>query len=158
MSYSSKRTIVSMVAGILLFTTYVVYALGGRAPVQEALKSWAVVMLVFIGISVAVQIIVQILFHIALAIGITIKEKECDEKNIERIMSVTMLEDEREKLINLKSAKFGYIFAGFGFIAALVTLVLGLSTLYALHIIFGAFAAGSLIEGSASVYFNEKGL
>ena len=158
MSYSSKRTIVSMVAGILLFTTYVVYALGGKAPEPEALKSWAVVMLVFIGISVTVQIIIQILFHIALAIGITIKEKEHDDKKIERIMSVTMLEDEREKLISLKSAKFGYICAGFGFIAALVTLAFGLSTLFALHIMGGSFAAGSLIEGSASVYFNEKGL
>ena len=158
MSYSSKRTIVSMTIGILSFTAYLIYALGGRAPAADALKSWAAAMLVFIGISVAVQIIIQILFHIALAIGITIKEKEHDDKKVERIMSVTMLEDEREKLISLKSAKFGYIFAGFGFIAALVTLVFGFSTLFALHIMGGSFAAGSLIEGGASVYFNEKGL
>ncbi|MCL2066217.1 MAG: hypothetical protein FWG99_01980 [Treponema sp.] len=158
MSYSSKRTIVSMTIGILSFTAYLIYALSGKAPAPEALKSWATAMLVFIGISVAVQIVVQILFHIGLAIGITIKEKEHDDKKVERIMSVTMLEDEREKLISLKSAKFGYICAGFGFIAALVTLVLGMSTLFALHIMGGSFAAGSLAEGSASVYFNEKGI
>ena len=158
MSYSSKRTIVSMTIGILSFAAYLIYALSGRAPALEALKSLALAMLVFIGICVVVQIIIQILFHIALAIGITIKEKEHDDKKIERIMSVTTLEDEREKLISLKSAKFGYICAGLGFIAALITLAFGFSTLFALHIMGGSFAAGSLIEGSASVYFNEKGL
>jgi hypothetical protein len=158
MSYSSKRTIVSMVAGLILIAAYIIYALGANAPAPENLKAWAIAMLVFIGISVAAMIMIQILFHIALAIGIAVKERQCEDKEVERIISSTMVEDERDKLINLKSSHIGYICAGIGFVAALVTLAVGMTSVAALHILFGVFAAGSIIEGIASVYYYEKGV
>jgi len=157
MSYSSKRNIVSMILGILLIAAYIVYALGGTSPAPEDLKSWAVAMLVFIGISVVIIIVIQILFHITFAIGIAIKEQESDEKKIGRIISSLMLEDEREKLIGLKSSHVGYVCAGLGFIVALVALVLDISILFALHVLFGSFAIGLLIEGGVSVYLYERG-
>ena len=158
MSYTSKRTVVSMLAGILLIAAYTVYALGRTSPAPEDLKSWAAVMLVFIGISVAAMIVIQILFHIAFAIGVAVKERESDEKNIERIISSSMIEDEMYKLIDLKSSRAGYICAGTGFIAALAALAFGMPAAAALHIMFGSFAAGSLVEGSVSVYHHERGV
>ena len=109
MSYQSKRTIASIIAGLLLAAAYVAYALSERAPAPDNLKSWAAVMLIFIGIGVAAVIIVQIVFHIAFAIGAAAKEQDHDGKKIERILSSFMVEDEREKLISLKSAHVGYI-------------------------------------------------
>jgi low affinity Fe/Cu permease len=158
MSYNSKRTIVSMVAGGVLSAAYIVYALGSHAPAPEDLKAWAAAMLIFIGIGVAAVIVIQILFHIAFAIGIAVKERERDDEKIERIISSSMTEDERERLIGLKSDRIGYACAGIGFVAALAALAFGMSTLTALHILFGASAAGSLTEGGISIYLYEKGV
>ena len=158
MSYSSKRTIVSMVVGVILTFAYVVYSLGDASPEPGDLKSWALALLVFIGISVATIIIVQIVFHIAFAVGISIREKEHDDKNVERIINSSMLEDERDKLIGLKSAHVGYGFAGAGFMACLIALAIGVSAVAVLHIMAGSFAAGSLIEGGIAVYLHERGV
>jgi low affinity Fe/Cu permease len=158
MSYSSKRTITSVVAGILLIAAYIIYASGSNAPAPEDLKAWATAMLVFIGIGVAAIIVIQIVFHIALAIGIAIKEQERDGKKIERILESSMAEDEREKLIGLKSSRVGYICAGAGAMAMLIALATGVSAVLALQLLFGSFAAGSVVEGIVSVYFYEKGV
>ena len=158
MSYNSKRTIASMVAGVFLIVAYAIYAFGEHSPTTEDLKSWAIAILVFIGIGVAAVIVIQIIFHIAMAIGIAVKEREHSDKEIEKNISSLMVEDERDKLINLKSAHIGYIFAGIGFALALVGLAFGMPGVFALHILFGAFAIGSVVEGIATVYFYEKGV
>ncbi|MDR1598687.1 MAG: hypothetical protein LBS11_02260 [Oscillospiraceae bacterium] len=158
MSYNSKKTIASLVAGAALVIAYTVYALGKRSPAPNNLESWAAAMLVFIGISVAAVVVIQILFHIAFAIGIAVKEQDREDKKVERIISSAMVEDEREKLISLKSARVGYICAGIGLIAALAALALGGSAVAAFHILFGAYAVGSIAEGIVGVYFYEKGV
>jgi hypothetical protein len=145
-----------MAAGVLLLAAYIIYALG-NSPGQGSLKSWAIVMLVFIGIGIAALILIQILFHIAFSIGIAVKDPEGEEKNIERIISSSMVEDEMDMLISLKSAHAAYICAGIGFIAALAALAFGASAVFALHILFGSFAAGSTLEGGMSVYCYEMG-
>ena len=158
MSFNSKKTIVSMGAGVFMLIAYIVYAFGQYSPAPEDIKSWAVAMLVFIGISIAAVIIVQIVFHIATAIGIAIKEQELDREKIDRRFSAITMEDERDKLISLKSSHLSSIIAGTGFVAALFSLVFGASAVLALHIIFCSCAAASTAEGLASVYFYEKGI
>ena len=147
-----------MIMGVLLAAAYIIYALSDSSPAPDDLKSWAAAMLVFIGIGVAAAIVIQIIFHIALSIGIAVKEREQDEKTVERIIASTVVEDERDKLISLKSAHIGYIFAGLGFVAALVALAFGTQFVTALHILFGTFSSGSLVEGIVSVYFYERGI
>ena len=158
MSYNSKKTIASMVTGVLMVIAYIIYALSESSPAPEDLKAWAIVMLVFIGISVVAVIIVNILFHIAIAIGIAMKEQERDEKKIDRRLSSLMVEDERDRLINLKSSHISSIVAGIGFVAALAGLAFGTSAVFALHVLFGSCVVGSTAEGIASVYFYEKGV
>ena len=158
MSYNSKKSIASMAAGVLMIIAYIIYALGKHSPAPEDLKSWAVAMLVFIGISIAVVVVIQILFHIATAIGIAVKEQERDRKKIDRRFSAMTVEDERDKLISLKSSHVSSIVAGIGLVAALVCLAFGASAVLALHVIFGSCAVGATAEGIASVYFYEKGV
>ena len=158
MSSTSKRNIVNMVAVILLMIAYVIYALGESSPAPDDLKSWAVAVLVFIGINIAATIVVQILFHIGLAIGIAVKEKEHDEKQVDRIIKSSMVEDERDKLISLKSSRIGYVCAGAGFVAGLLALAAGISAVVVLHIMTGSFFVGSIIEGCVTVYLNERGV
>ena len=158
MSYSSKRNIVSILAGILIMIAYIIYALGGHSPAPEDLKSWAIAMLIFIGIGVVAVIVIQVMFHVVFAIGIAVKEQECDDEKINRIIKSSMTEDEREKIVNLKSSHIGYVCAGIGFIAALAALAFSAASVVALHILFGTFAVGSIIEGIVSVYYFEKGV
>jgi len=164
MSYKSKKMIASMVAAAALLIAYIVYALGSKAPAPDDLKAWGVAMLVFIGVSVVAMIVIQILFHITFAIGLAVKEGiavkggERDDKALRRIFDSETVEDERDKLVELKSARIGYIIGGAGFIAALFALVTGHSALFALHIIFGAFFIGSAAEGVAGVYQYERGV
>ncbi|MCL2058765.1 MAG: hypothetical protein FWH01_06850 [Oscillospiraceae bacterium] len=75
MSYTSKKNIVSVAAGIALMVAYIIYARGAKAPAAVDVKAWAVALLVFIGIGVGAQIVLQVLFHIALAIGLAAKEE-----------------------------------------------------------------------------------
>lgn len=158
MSYQSKRTITSMAAGIILLAAYIIYATGKNAPGPDNFKAWALLMLIFIGIGIVALIIIQIFFNIAFSIGIAVKEQNRSDEEVERIISSTMAEDERDKLISMKAARGGYMFAGIGFVGGLTALALGAPAIAALHIMSGAFAAGSILEGGMSVYLYEKGV
>lgn len=158
MTYNSKRTITSMVVGIILFAAYAIHALRKYALPPANMASWAKTMLVFIGIGAVGLFIVQILFHIVYAIGIAVKEQEQSDKEVERLISASIVEDERDKLVSLKATRIGYIVIGAGFIATLAALALGGTAILALHILLGAFLVGSLVEGAVSVYLHERGV
>ena len=158
MSYTSKRALVSMGTGIPLLAVYAVYALGGSSPASDDLRSWAIAMLIYIGATMIAGIVIQIVFHMAMAIGISVEEKECDSKLIERIIKSSMVEDERYRLIELKSSDVCFKFAGFGFVAGLIALAAGAPTVAVLHIVAGSYVLGSLVQGCMIVYLNERGV
>jgi hypothetical protein len=161
MSYQSKKTVTSMVGGALVLAAYCIYAFGrysSGAIAEGNLKFWAGTMLVFIGIGVVGIIILQIMFHIALSIGIAVKDRACDEKEIDKRIEATVIEDEMDKLIELKSSQIGFVLAGVGFVGALILLVLGHSTVVMLNVMYLSFLVGSLMEGAASLYFYGKGV
>ena len=162
MSYTSKRNTASIVAGVALIAAYIVYAMGARAPATDDVKAWAAAILVFIGIGIVAQIAVQIVFHIALSIGIAIKEelKTGDQdggKAAERIIKAEMVEDERVKIIGLKASRVGSAFAGISMAAALIALASGAKTVFALHLLFGLCAFSGVAEGVAGIIMDERG-
>jgi len=144
--------------GILLLAAYIIYALGGASPAPDDIKSWAVAMLAYVGACIVIGIIVQIIFHIMLAIGVSVKEKNCDDKHVQRIIKSSLLEDERYKLIDLKASHLTFKFSGFGLVGGLIALAAGAPVVAALHIIMGAYVAGSFIEGCMIIYYNERGV
>lgn len=163
MSYQEKRTVVSVVSGVLLMLAYCIYAYAklGFTNLTE-LKPWATTMLVFIGIGIAGMIIIQIVFHILLSIGIAVKRKindeSLDDKEIEHSIEREMVEDEMDKLIELKANKIGYSFVGFGFVAGLITLAIGLPAAIMLNILFLACMAGMIVEGLIQLRYYKKGV
>lgn len=158
MTFNSKRTITSMLTGLILMIGYVIYALGDKAPSSTDVKGWAISMLVFIGIAVGAQIIITILFHIFYSVGVAVKERDKTDKEVERIIASTVKEDERDKLISLKSNQVGNIIGGMGVVGALVMLAFGHSVIFALNIILLAYFTGALIEGVVSIYHYERGV
>jgi len=163
MSYPEKRTVVSVVSGVLLMVAYCIYAYAklGFTNLTD-LKPWATTMLVFIGIGIVVMIIIQIVFHILLSMGIALKEKirdeSIDDKKIESTIASEMIEDEMDKLIELKANKIGYSFVGFGFVAGLITLAFGLPAAIMLNVLFLASMLGSIVEGLIQLRYYRKGV
>jgi hypothetical protein len=157
MSPKSKSIITNTVAGLVFLTAYAIYVTRpGNTP--DTLQDWAVSMLVFLGIAIAALIIIQIVFHIILAAGIAVGEGEQDSKRIQRILDSTMAEDEMDRMINLRAARVGYVFAGIGFVGVLVTLAFGLSAVIGLHVLFWSIAIGSFVSSAVSVYGYERGV
>ncbi len=165
MSYQEKRTIVSTLTGVLVLAAYCIYAAGKYQAGLLApgdLKAWALTMLIFIGIGVAASIIIQIVFHILLSIAIAVQQKirneACEDQEIEKSINAEMVEDEMGKLIELKSTRVGFFFAGIGFVAALLSLVLGYPPVVMINILFISFSAGSIFEGFMQLYYYRKGV
>ncbi|MFZ5974665.1 MAG: hypothetical protein ACOYU3_04555 [Bacillota bacterium] len=165
MSYQEKKTIVSVLTGVLLLAAYCIYAFGRAFPGMAApddIKFWATTILIFIGIGVVASIVIQIVFHILLSIAVAVKEQlhtgKCDGKEVEKTIELEMVEDEMDKLIGLKSMRISFAIAGIGFIAALVSLVLNFSAAVMLNIIFISFSLGTIIEGIAQLYFYRRGI
>lgn len=165
MSYKVKQIITTIITGALVLAAYCIYAFGqvqSGAASEGDLRFWATTMLVFIGIGVVATIIIQIVFHILLSISIAVTEtvrtgKPAADKEIERAINVELVEDERDKLIELKAMRFGFLLAGLGFVAALFSLALGYSPAVMLNILFISFSAGSLLEGFAQLVLHYRG-
>ena len=158
MSYQEKRTMLSIVSGILFLIIYFSLVSSMGLANNLNVKDWASFMLKFIGISIVVIIILQILFHILQAISISIKERTKDEKMIEKKVNSFFITDEMDKIIELKSARVSYAFVGFGFIGSLISIVLGYNFIFMLNLIFVSFSVGSIIEGFVSLYYYRKGI
>ena len=165
MSYQEKKIIASIFSGIIILAAYCIYAFGKYQAgfvAQGDLKFWAITMLIFIGIGIVVTVVILIVFHILLSIAIAVKEKirdeDYDDKLIEKNIKAQMVEDEMDKLIELKSSKVGYTFCGIGLVAGLFSLVFNYPPMVMLNVIFLSFSAGSIVEGFTQLYFYRKGV
>lgn len=161
MYYQQKRTIVSLAEGILLLAAYCIYVLGkvnAGAVAPGDLHFFAVAMLWFIGIGVAAGIVIQIVFHILLSVAVAVREREKDEKTIEAMVSAEMVEDERDKMIDLKCMRISFAVAMAGFVAGLVLLALNGSAVVMLNILFGGIWLGTIAEGIAKLAYYKVGM
>lgn len=165
MSYQEKRTTVSIVTGALILAAYCIFAFGqaqSGAVAPGDLKFWAGTILTFIGIGIVAIIIIQIVFHILLSITIAaqkkIQDRQIDDKEIEKSIGAEMIEDEMDKLIELKAMRVSFAICGVGFIAGLLSLVLNYLPAVMLNIVFISFSAGSIFEGLTQLYFYRRGL
>ena len=126
------------------------------------LKPWASTMLIFIAIGIVATIVIQIVFHILLSISLAVQAKiqnqEVDEKEIERTIDREMVEDERDRQVELKSMRIGFIVAGVGFVSGLLALVFGYSPVVMLNIVWLSFLVGSLLEGVGQIYYYRRGV
>lgn len=165
MSYQEKRTFVTILVGFLVLISYLIFIFTKHQNDSldvNNLKFWATTMLIFIGIGVIATIITQILFHIFYSIGYAVKEKiknpEISDKDIEKSIKSHMVTDEMDKIVELKSMRIGFVFAGVGFVLSLVLLLLDYSAAVMMNSIFISFNLGSLFEGFMQLYYYKRGI
>lgn len=161
MSYQEKRTLTSMVVGFAVLVSYCVYTVnayqnGLFAP--DDMKFCAKTMLIFIGIGVGATIVSQIIFNILLSIGAAIRNGDGDSKAIEKEIDNAAVEDEMDKLIELKAMKLGFIIAGTGVVLALLAVVLDIPNAVMINILFLSMSIGSLAEGALSLHYYRRGV
>ncbi|HEX2945913.1 MAG TPA: hypothetical protein VHT96_08140 [Clostridia bacterium] len=168
MYYQEKKTIASIISGVLILAAYIAYGVSRYLEIGydllNDLKFWATAMLLAIGGGIVVTIIIQIIFHIILAVSNEVakelskrstrsgKDETCEE------LEINSFEDEMDKLISLKAMRNSFIVVGAGFVAALVSLYMEMPPAVMLNVIFAAFVLGSLFEGFSQLYFYRRGI
>jgi Na+-transporting methylmalonyl-CoA/oxaloacetate decarboxylase gamma subunit len=163
MSYQEKRTLLSIITSVLLMISYSIYAFGkaGMEHIND-LQFWAKTILIFIGIGIVALIVLQIVFHILMAISKAIRQKlkedKVDEEEIGRSMRVETAEDEMDKMIEMKSNRFGYTIMGLGFMAGLISIAFGASAVAMLNILYFSTWTGSIIEALMQIRYYRRGI
>jgi len=165
MSYQEKRTMVTLLVGLVVLVSYLIFVItryqNGIIDVND-LKYWASTMLIFIGIGIGLTILTQILYHITFSIGFAIKEKiknpDLSDKEIEASIKSFMVTDEMDRLVELKSLRVGFIAAGLGFVLGLILIMSGYSAALMMNTLFISFNLGSLFEGLMQLYYYKRGI
>lgn len=157
MTYQTKKTIVSLLASIAILISYCISVyndISKGLTLENDATFWAKKMLIFIAIGVAINMISFIVFHILLSVNLSVK----DSKEINRKLELEMVEDEMDKLIELKSLRVGYIIASTGFILGLILLAFNTSIAIVLNILFLSFFVGAIAEGISNLFFYFRGI
>lgn len=157
MTYQTKKTIVSLLASIAILISYCISVyndISKGLTLENDATFWAKKMLIFIAIGIAINIISFIVFHILLSVNLSVK----DSKEINRKLELEMVEDEMDKLIELKSLRVGYIIASTGFILGLILLAFNTSIAIVLNILFLSFFIGAIAEGISNLFFYFRGI
>lgn len=164
MSYQEKKTITSIISSVLILAVYWIYLYikyqSGTTSMVD-LKFWAGTILTFIGVGIVATIVIQIVFHIIFSIAIAVKENKCnnkDDKVVRKTIEASMVEDEMDKLIGLKSSRIGFAFAGIGFIIALVSLVLNYPPSVMINILFMSWIFGWMFEDLIRLKYYRNGV
>lgn len=159
MSYQEKKIATMLATGAAVLAAYCLYAFGKSGPRATApgdLRTWAVAMLAFIGISVVAGIVIQVIFHILLSVSIAAKEAANGRKEFDRAINAEIVDDERDKLIDLKFSRISLACCCAGFIAGLAALALGYSPVAMINLMYIIFSAGCIAEGAAKLRYYRR--
>lgn len=148
MSYREKESLVNIFSSILITTIFawIVYQrqLNGSIDLTQDYSTWGTLFLIFMGVSIVARIIIYIIFHILNAIATR-------EDDIPK-------EDERDKIIKLKSTRNSHYTFSFGLMLSFLALAIGMPV----YGIFIAFIISGLIsevvENCSQLYFYRKGV
>lgn len=136
------------ITGIYALVIYQRY-LDGAVDTSDVFRFWAIIILIFIPVSIVARIIIMIIFSIVNAVVQTAKGEEVDDE---------MIVDERDKMIELKTMKISLIIFSLGFILALVTQLTDISN----HVFFITLIVSGVIAEIASeiitIIYYRKGV
>lgn len=147
MHYHEKQNYVNIFSGILITALFalIVYQkhATGAIDITGDYRTWGILMLIFVGISIVTRVVIQIFFHIINAILTR-------EENVPR-------KDERDKMIGLKSVRNAYYALSGIMVLTILLLAVGMPV-YGVFIAFvlaGLFT--ELIENISQIWYYRKG-
>jgi hypothetical protein len=148
MDIKEKRILVSLIGSVLVFLFYALYVynkhIAGSPEIINDFQFWGKAFLFMIPVAIVAQIII----HIILAIIAKITTNE----------DLDIIDDERDKLIELKSIKIShYIFLA-GFMTAMIWLAIGAQPGLMFILLFSSGFFASIIGEIARLYYYRKGI
>lgn len=148
MSYQERRAIVNLISTVLITAGYSAYMMQrypqGDPYAPEVFHFWGSFVLLLIPVAMVARIVVYIVFHIINAIATR-----------EEDVPIT---DERDRLIELKAqANAGYVFI-FGFILAMIALVIQQPPAAMFVILLCAGVVSEIINDISQVFFYRRGV
>lgn len=150
MSYQEKRTVISIIATVVVFTFYCFYIFSriaeGTLTMNGSFKEWGTVILFIIVVSIVANIVIHILF--AIGMGIATKGKETLEEEPQ---------DERDKIIDLKGYKIAYTVVGVGFALSMAFMVMGFSIFYFFNMMFLSFNIAEIVSSICKLRYYKRG-
>ena len=161
MTQKSVKTLVNMIWVLVLIGGYLVYLNGLSSPALDDLKSWGGVMLVIVGIAIGGSMLIHIVFQIVVAILTSIeltKKTKASHDDIIVQAKLTSIEDERDKLIDMKASFVGFSVLTLGVVGTLIALACGLTMFMSLNILMGSLLASAFVCGILSIIYYERGM
>ncbi|MEP1034285.1 hypothetical protein [Ekhidna sp.] len=148
MDYHERKSIFNMFSTVIVLGIYY-WSVFERFNAEimntdEQLQFWAKAILIAIPISIATKIVMMIIF--AISNYIITREKMPD------------FEDERDKLIELKSTRNSYFFFGMGFVISLVVLAFGYPPKYMFIALILAGIGSEIFDNLSKLYYHRKGV
>ena len=148
MDYHERKSIVNMLSTIIVLGIYYWFVFERfNAQVMntdEQLQFWAKAILIAIPVSIITKIVVLIVF--AISNYIITREKTAG------------FEDERDKLIELKSTRNSYVIFGTGFFISLVVLAFGYPPKYMFISLILAGIGSEVFDQLSKLYYHRKGV
>lgn len=147
MQYQEKRSLTTLIGTLILGSGFAIYLYNkskdSGIDFENDLQFWGKSFLIFCGISIVSLIIVHIIFHIINAIATGEKEN-------------ATLEDERDKIIELKTSKVSQSIFLMGFMLAMVFMAMGKPVSFMfLTLIFSGFIGGMIEEVVKIIYYRH---
>ncbi|AIO18393.1 hypothetical protein KQ51_00510 [Candidatus Izimaplasma bacterium HR1] len=154
MSYQEKKSLTNIISSIVITSIYAVVMyqkyLNGAFDTTNIFRLWAIIILIFIPISVISRIIIMIIFHILESVVQTAKGEEVDLE-----MDIV---DERDKLIEMKVSKISMMVFALGFIIALAIQLFDVSnhSFFIIMVISGLIT--EVLSETLSIIYYRKGV
>jgi VanZ family protein len=148
MDIKEKRILISLISSVLIMFFYVLYVynrqIAGNPDILNDFRFWGKSFLILIPVGIVAQIIIQIGF--AIFMSATSKEE------------IDPIEDERDKLIELKAIKISHYLFLIGFMLAMGSLALGMKPWVMFVVLISSGFIASIVNEIARLYFYRKGV
>ncbi len=116
MSYQEKQSLTNIISSIIITAVYAVVMyqryLNGSLDDSNIFRFWAIVILIFIPISIIARIVIMIIFHIIESVIQAAQGKELEDE-------IADVVDERDRMIQMKSMAISMYIFSLGFVVAL---------------------------------------
>lgn len=149
MSYQEKENIVNICSGIVIAAIYslIIYQkhLAGQFDLTQDFKTWGIIFLIFMGVSIAARIIIYIIFHMINAIA------RGEEEEIP-------VSDERDKLIKLKGSRNAHTAFSIGMALTIGALAIGMPIWGIFPGFLIAGLASEIIDNASQLCYQRKGI
>ncbi|HEX2921808.1 MAG TPA: hypothetical protein VHO50_11650 [Bacteroidales bacterium] len=147
MDNKEKQILVTIISTVLILACYTFYVyhkyVAGNFEILNDFTFWGKSFLFLIPVTIVSQIIIHIIFAI-----------------INKIVTnedVQMLSDERDKLIELKAIRISHWLFTFGFLLAMISLVIGMPPYSMFIILILSGVISSIVSEIAKIYYYRKG-